>query len=61
MQGISNQAQSIANSINVDPVSSTQTRVQGMLLKKALESQKAETTQLLQMLEGKGRIIDIRA
>jgi hypothetical protein len=32
-----------------------------MLLKKALESQKAETTQLLQMLEGKGRIVDIRA
>ncbi len=61
MQGISNQAQSVANSINTDSVSSTQTRVQGMLLKKALESQKAETTQLLQMLEGKGRIVDIRA
>lgn len=61
MQGISSQAQSVANSINTDSVSSTQTRVQGMLLKKALESQKAETTQLLQMLEGKGRIVDIRA
>ncbi len=61
MQGISSQAQSVANSISTDPVSSTQTRVQGMLLKKALESQKAETTQLLQMLEGKGRIVDIRA
>ncbi len=61
MHWISIQAQSVSNSINTDPVSSTQTRVQGMLLKKALESQKAETTQLLQMLEGKGRIVDIRA
>ena len=61
MQGISSQVSSITNAINVDPVSNTQARVQGMLLKKALESQKAETTQLLQMLEGKGRIMDIRA
>lgn len=61
MQGISSQVSSVASAISADPVSNSQTRVQGMLLKKALESQKAETTQLLQMLEGKGRIVDIRA
>ncbi|MEI8281861.1 MAG: hypothetical protein WCG75_05615 [Armatimonadota bacterium] len=61
MQGISSQVTSVANAISTDPAANAQTRVQGMLLKKALESQKSETAQLLSMLEGKGRIVDIRA
>jgi hypothetical protein len=61
MQGISNQISSIASQISTDPVANSQTRVQGMLLKKALENQKSETAQLLSMLEGKGRIVDIKA
>ncbi len=61
MQGISSQVTSIASQINTDPAANAQTRVQGMLLKKALEGQKSETAQLLSMLEGKGRIVDIRA
>lgn len=60
MQGISSQVSSVASSLSSEPVS-PQTRVQGMLLKKALESQKAETAQLLSLLEGKGRNVDIRA
>ena len=61
MQGISAQVSSVASTINADPVNNAQTRVQGMLLKKALENQQFETTQLLQLLEGKGRIVDIQA
>ena len=34
---------------------------QALLLKKALQAQKTDATQLLQMLEGKGKIVDIRA
>ena len=61
MQGISSQVANVASQISTDPAANAQTRVQGMLLKKALESQKSETAQLLSMLEGKGRIVDIRA
>jgi hypothetical protein len=61
MQGISSQVANIASQISTDPVANAQTRVQGMLLKKALESQKSETAQLLSMLEGKGQIVDIQA
>jgi hypothetical protein len=61
MQGISNQASSVAATMNASPVGGTQNKVQGMLLKKALEGQKSDVAQLLQMLEGKGKIVDIRA
>ena len=60
MQGISSQVASVNNSINADPMNPTN-RLQINLLKKALEAQKSESTQLMQMLEGKGKIVDIRA
>ena len=60
MQGISSQVASVNNSINADPTAPTNS-VQVNLLKKALEAQKSESTQLMQMLEGKGKIVDIRA
>ena len=60
MQGISSQVASVNNSINADPMSPTNS-VQVNLLKKALEAQKSESTQLMQMLDGKGKIVDIRA
>ena len=60
MQGISSQVASVNNSINADPTAPTNS-VQVNLLKKALEAQKSESTQLTQMLDGKGKIVDIRA
>ena len=60
MQGISSQVASVNNSINADPMSPTNS-IQVNLLKKALEAQKSESTQLMQMLDGKGKIVDIRA
>jgi hypothetical protein len=60
MQGISSQASSVASAMSAQP-SSAPSSVQGMLLKKALQGQKTEAAQLLQMLEGKGKIVDIRA
>ncbi len=60
MQGISSQVSSVASAISAQPASPTNS-VQGMLLKKALQGQKTEAAQLLQMLEGKGKIVDIRA
>ncbi|MBX3118513.1 MAG: hypothetical protein KF784_05570 [Fimbriimonadaceae bacterium] len=35
-------------------------KLQMALLKKALESEKDQSTELLKLLEGKGRIVDIR-
>jgi hypothetical protein len=60
MQGISSQVSSMAGAISSQPTGTT-SPVQGMMLKKALEGQKTEAAQLLQMLEGKGKIVDIRA
>jgi hypothetical protein len=60
MQGISSQVASVNSSINADPMSPTN-RLQVNLLKKALEAQKSEASDLMSMLEGKGKIVDIRA
>ena len=60
MQGISNQVSSVAATIGTQKASAPNT-AQAMLLKKALQGQKTEAAQLLQMLEGKGKIVDIRA
>jgi hypothetical protein len=38
-----------------------QQKVQVRLLKKALESQKDQTRQLMNMTESKGRLVDVRA
>ena len=60
MQGISSQASSIAGAMGAKPVGGSNP-IQGAMLKKALEGQKTEAAQLIQMLEGKGKIVDIRA
>ena len=43
------------------PSSDVGAKVQMSLLKKALESQQSQTADLMKMLEGKGKVIDIRA
>ena len=60
MNGISGQVASVNSSINADPMSPTN-KLQVNLLKKALEAQKSDAAELMQMLEGKGKIVDIRA
>ncbi len=59
MQGVSNSVSSVMSTIQSQPTGNQS--VQASLLKKALEAQKSDATQLLQMLEGKGKIVDIRA
>ena len=60
MQGISGQVASVNSSVSADPLSAT-AKLQVNLLKKALEAQKSEAADLMQMLEGKGKTVDIRA
>ncbi|MBI1331767.1 MAG: hypothetical protein JST12_00155 [Armatimonadetes bacterium] len=60
MQGISGQASAVNSTIAAQGANAS-TSTQATLLKKALQGQKTEAAQLLQMLEGKGKIVDIRA
>jgi hypothetical protein len=60
MEGISNQASNVASTIAAQGAKAPNA-TQALLLKKALQNQKSEAAQLLQMLEGKGKIVDIRA
>ena len=61
MQGVSNQASTVMGAINTQPANSPASSAAAMMLKKALQGQKDDTAQLLQMLEGKGKIVDIKA
>ena len=57
-----NTAQSIASMQAVSPsLELAQAKLQAGILKKSLEMQKTDSATLLQMLDGKGRTIDIRA
>lgn len=60
MQGVSNQTASVMNTISTQRTPNSN-NAQANLLKKALDAQKSDAAQLLQMLEGKGKIVDIRA
>jgi hypothetical protein len=56
----------ISSGVSVSAASASQSsrpvqnQVQVSMLKKTLEGQKSEVAQLLQALEGKGKIVDIR-
>ena len=57
-----NTAQSIASMQAVSPSPElAQAKLQAGILKKSLEMQKTDSAAFLQMLDGKGRTIDIRA
>ena len=60
MQGVSSQVSSVASTISAQGAGAPNA-THALLLKKALQGQKAEAAQLLEMLEGKGKIVDIRA
>jgi hypothetical protein len=61
MNGISGSS-SVASALSAAQVAPADNRTAQMsMLQKALKGQQSDTAQLLQMLEGKGKIIDIRA
>lgn len=59
MQGVSGAASQINATIQTR-TSAMPNSAQASLLKKALEAQKADAAQLLAMLDGKGKVVDIR-
>ncbi|HLO97453.1 MAG TPA: hypothetical protein VK171_02560 [Fimbriimonas sp.] len=59
MQGLSSAASQINATVQARS-SAVPNSAQAGLLKKALEAQKSDAAQLIQMLEGKGKIVDIR-
>lgn len=59
MQGVSGAASQINATIQAR-TSAVPNAAQAGLLKKALQAQKADAATLLSMLEGKGKVVDIR-
>ena len=58
---ISGSTQAVSSLQNTPQTDSVRTAYQINVLKKALDSQKAQASKLLELIETKGQVVDIRA
>jgi hypothetical protein len=61
IDGATQAAQQAIATANAKPSDATRLNYQARVLKRALDSQKDQASELLKMLEPKGRVVDIKA